>query len=63
MPTIYIEQDGLSIEVSTTRISQTIVIIRTRVVVEYHGLDVVLRDQTVVHHVDGERANLIGPKN
>ena len=63
MPTIYIEQDGLSIEVNTTQISRTILIVRTRVKVEYHGAILVLRDQTLVHHIDGERANLIGPEN
>ena len=63
MPTIYIEQDGLHIEINTTRISWEIVIVRTRVEIEYHGANVVLRDQTVVHHIDGELANLIGPEN
>ena len=55
MPTIYIEQEDLSIEISTIQISQTIVIIRSRIVVTHHGLEVVLRDQAVVHHVVGEK--------
>ena len=63
MPTIYIEQDGLHIKINTTRISQEIVIVRTRIDFSYHGANVVLRDQTVVHHIDGELANLIGPEN
>ena len=63
MPTITILQDDLRVEVSTTQISQTIVIIRARIVVTHHGLEVVLRDQAVVHHVVPGIATLIGPEN
>ena len=51
MPTVYIEQDNLRIEVSTTQISLSIVIIWARVVVTYHGIKVVFQDQATVHHV------------
>ena len=62
MPTIYIEQEDLHIEVQTTEISATVVIIRCRVILDYHGLKVVLQDETIVYVVEG-LYSLIGPEN
>ena len=62
MPTIYIEQEDLHIEVQTTEISATVVIIRCRIVLDYRGLEVVLQDQTIVYIVEG-LYTLIGPEN
>ena len=62
MPTIYIDQEDLHIEVQTTEISATVVIIRYRIVLDYRGLEVVLQDQTIVYIVEG-LYTLIGPEN
>ena len=59
MPTIIIIQDDLRVEVSTTQIGLSIVIIRARVVVTYHGLEVVLQDQATVHPVIPEVTTLL----
>ena len=62
MPTVYIEQEDLHIEVQTTEISATVVIIRCRIVLNYRGLQVVLQDQTIGYIVEG-LYTLIGPEN
>ena len=51
MPTITILRDDLRVEVSTTQIGPSIVIVRARVVVTYQDIEVVLQDQATVHHV------------
>ena len=60
MPTIHIDQEDLHIEVQTTEVSETIVVIRCRIVLDYRGLEVVLQDETIVYIVEG-LYSLIGP--
>ena len=62
MPTIHIDQEDLHIEVQTTEVSETIVVIRCRIVLDYRGLEVVLQDETIVYIVEG-LYSLIGPEN
>ena len=62
MPTIRIDHDDVHIEIQTTEVSNTIAVIRCRVVLDYHGLKVVLQDETIVYIVEG-LYSLIGPEN
>ena len=62
MPTIHIDQEDLHIKVQTTEVSETIVVIRCRIVLDYRGLEVVLQDETIVYIVEG-LYSLIGPEN
>ena len=59
MPTITILQDDIRVEVSTTRIGPSIVIIRACVVLTYHGIEVVLQDQVTLNHVYPGDATLL----
>ena len=62
MPIIYIDQEDVHIEVQTTEVSETVVIIRCRIVLDYRGLEVVLQDQTIVYIVE-RLYTLIVPEN
>ena len=62
MPTIRIDRDDVHIKIQTTEVSNTIAVIRCRVVLDYHGLEVVLQDETIVYIVEG-LYSLIGPEN
>ena len=62
MPTLRIDRDDIHIEVTTIELSDTIAVICCRIVLDYHGLEVVLQDVTIVHNVEG-LYSLIGPEN
>ena len=49
MPTIYIDRGDLCIEIQTTSVSNTVDFIRCRIVLDHHGLEVVLQDETFVY--------------
>ena len=59
MPIITILQNNVRVEVSTTRIGPSIVIILARIVLTYHGIEVVLQDQVTLNHVHPENTTLL----
>ena len=59
MLTITILRDDIRVEVSTTRIGPSIVIIRARVVLMYHDIEVVFHDQMTLNHVYPGNATLL----
>ena len=62
MPTIYIDQGDLRITVQITSISDTVDFIRCRIVLDHHGLEVVLQDERFVYIAQGIYT-LIAPEN
>ena len=62
MPTIYIDRGDLQITVQFTSVSDTVDFIRCRIVLNHHGLEVVLQDERIVYIVQGIYT-LIAPEN
>ena len=53
MPTIHIDQGDVCIEIQTTSVSNMVEFIRCRIVLDHHGLEVVLQDKTFVYVAQG----------
>ena len=62
MPTIFIDRGDIKTTVSFTSVSSTVNFIRCRVVLNHHGLEIVLQDERIIYIVQGVYT-LTAPEN
>ena len=67
MPTIRIDREDIHFEVTSTEVNDNITVISCRIVLDYHGLEVVLQDDTIFYIIGGVYSltaqENIGPEN